>query len=135
MSHEFITLLDKLRRALDASVSLTPADLAAASGLDEGSPDFNQAVRFLHTRDEVLVDAAARTLHSRRSVSVAILAQLELSARSLPDLTKAVGLSTAVTAEAVGWLEREGRLEVVAGKDGDVVRVRRPNVPPVTNHA
>ena len=73
----------------------------------------NEALRFMVDRDEILLDVEKQAIHSRRLVTRSITSSLEEAApQTIRDLALAAGVGFATCCDALGWMQRDGRVLV-----------------------
>ena len=120
---QVLALIERLREALQEAPSYTEEALAAKVRTPAASLEFRQALRVLDDRMEILVDAATRTVRGRRRLTAHVLESLTGGPRTQAELRAATGAWTAAIADVVGWLVKEGRVDISADAGG-VERVR-----------
>jgi hypothetical protein len=123
---EILHLLESLRAALDSAPCFTEDELAARAGVDKASGAFQAALRLLDDRLEILVDPAVRTIRGRRRLTAAVVEALADGAPTTQcALRETLDVGTAALADVVGWLQREGRVEVLVVEGVEKVRLKR----------
>jgi hypothetical protein len=133
MTTDLLPNVERLRRLLEDDPSQKADALSTAAGFKADDPAFWAALRFLDSRHEIVLDAVSTSVHLRRALNGSIVQTLESRGpMSQADLRGALALPVAVVAEAVGWLEREGRVEIERGPDGDRLHASRGGAPRTT---
>ncbi|MAG58074.1 MAG: hypothetical protein CMJ83_17445 [Planctomycetes bacterium] len=121
MASNLLNLVERVRTALEESGTLDHQDLEGLLESGESRPQLDQALRFLHGRDAILIDAVDQSVHLRAHVSRAVLLTLAHGPLPLHQLAERSPVSVALCCDVLGWLEREGRVQI--GAD-DVVQIR-----------
>jgi Mn-dependent DtxR family transcriptional regulator len=123
---EYLDLLEALRTALDARTSYTEEELARRLGVSPQAPKFQAALRHLDDRLEILVEAEGRRLRGRRRLTADLLEALAGGdPLTQAELRAALRVETPAVAEVVGWLLREGRVEIVDAGGVERVKLKR----------
>lgn len=123
---DLLDLIERMRAALDSAPSYTEEALAAEVGASPAAPVFQEALRALDDRMEILVDPASRTVRGRRRFTAQVVEALgDGNPATLADLRKALDVEGAALADVLGWLRREGRVDVADADDGRTVRLKR----------
>lgn len=123
---EYLDLLEALRTALDARTSYTEEELARRLGVQPQSAKFQAALRHLDDRLEILVEAEGRRLRGRRRLTADLLEALAGGdPLTQAELRAALRVETPAVAEVVGWLLREGRVEIVDAGGVERVKLKR----------
>ena len=121
MATNLLALVDRVRLALEETGTLSSDDLQALSEATKHESHIEQALRFLHGRDEILIDAVDQSVHLRAHVTQAVLDALKAGPCSIESLDAVSPVSLGMICDVLGWLERDRR--IVIGAD-DVVSLR-----------
>lgn len=113
MPGRLIKLAERLRETLEREGTLSDARLKELLLKDEDEPLLDQALWFLAGRDEIMVDVATRAVHLRTYVSRKIMQILYREQSILiAEIAQKSGFGMATCCDVLGWLEREGRIDV-----------------------
>jgi len=118
MAANLLALVARIRAALEGAGTLSHEDLGALLDEDTSPAHLDQALRFLHGREAILIDAVDQSVHLRAHVTSAVLEALRDGPLSLAALDARTTVSLAMVCDVLGWLEREGR--IVMNTDDDV---------------
>ena len=115
--------VDAVLAAFGGATTLPASRALAAVGGDEAA--LVQCLVFLRERDLLLFAIGDERLFHRPSVCDEVLALVAVRRTVSPeDVVRHLGLPAAIVGQALGWLERDGQVEVDA-VDGAVVVRRR----------
>ena len=112
MAANLLALVERIRNALEKSGTLSRAELGALTQAGETPSHLDQALRFLHGREAILIDAVDQSVHLRSHVTSAVLDGLRDGPVSLDALAEKTPVRTAMVFEVLGWLERGGRVRI-----------------------
>jgi hypothetical protein len=112
-----LRITEQLLEALQSEGPLTPDQLAAALDLvDDPDHLLDQALHFLAGRSEILLDLGDRRVFSRDHVVRHLITVLESEGElDIGELASRSSLGLAVCCEALGWLDRDGRVAILSG--------------------
>ncbi|MAB87901.1 MAG: hypothetical protein CMJ90_00380 [Planctomycetes bacterium] len=112
MATNLLALVERIRIALEETGTLSHAELHALVGDGEPPSHLDQALRFLHGREAILIDASDQSVHLRAHVTNSVLEALRYGPVSLDALAAKTPVSIAMVCDVLGWLEREGRIRI-----------------------
>ena len=112
MAANLLALVERIRNALEKSGTLSRAELGALTQAGETPSHLDQALRFLHGREAILIDAVDQSVHLRSHVTSAVLDGLRDGPVSLDTLAEKTPVRIAMVFEVLGWLERGGRVRI-----------------------
>lgn len=112
MVANLLALVERIRTALEETGTLSHADLGALIDTNETPSHLDQALRFLHGREAILIDAVDQSVHLRSHVTGAVLEALRDGPVPLDKLAEKTTVRIATVCDVLGWLEREGRIRI-----------------------
>ncbi len=118
MPTNLLTLVNRIRAALEGRGSLTHEQLQSMLGDGETASQLDQALRFLQGREAILIDGVDHSVHLRTHVSRTVMDSIKDGPLPLDELARRAQIDIALVCDVLGWLAREGRVTV---SDDDVV--------------
>ena len=119
MHSEVLQASDRVLNALAGRIAIESGELLALCDADASL--VTRCLVFLQARDHILVAEDGPTLYARERVVAQVLERVRESEPTIPaEIASSIGIPVAIACEALGWLEREGR--VVRDPDGITFR-------------
>jgi len=107
-------LMNRVTDELRRKGSVTLEELTLLAREEHRERLLNQALRFLAERDEILLDVELQAIHWRRRVTRHIAEVLDSShPLSIQEIADRTPYGFATCSDALGWMEREGRVRLL----------------------
>jgi predicted Rossmann fold nucleotide-binding protein DprA/Smf involved in DNA uptake len=112
LTTHLLLLVERLRSAMEETGTLSHDALKAVLQPGETLHQLDQALRFLHGREAILIDGVDHSVHLRSHVTQAVIEALGAGPVALDTLADRIPIGMALCCEVLGWLEREGRVRI-----------------------
>ncbi len=111
MSSELFKTIDRIQDAFQGQLMLSRAQLTA---LADGDTDLlGRCLDFMLDRDAILVIADGDTIYHHGNLVTAVYEKIRELGRTTPTaINDSLGVPSSVTCEILGWLERDGRIQL-----------------------